>query len=57
MEWGWIYKARQISLNRLVALKMILSGELATDSEVRRFQTEAEAGDRAPKPPQYCGHL
>src|ERR1051325_8154917 len=40
---GVVYYARQVSLNRLVALKMIRSGHLATAAEVQRFQTEAEA--------------
>jgi WD40 repeat protein/tRNA A-37 threonylcarbamoyl transferase component Bud32 len=40
---GVVYKARQMRLNRIVAVKMILEGALADDKAVRRFYTEAEA--------------
>ncbi|MEO8427664.1 MAG: WD40 repeat domain-containing serine/threonine protein kinase, partial [Verrucomicrobiota bacterium] len=40
---GVVFKARQISLNRIVAVKMIRGHVLASEADIRRFQTEAEA--------------
>jgi serine/threonine-protein kinase len=40
---GVVYKARHLRLNRLVALKMALTGAHAEPRELERFQREAEA--------------
>ncbi len=47
---GVVYRARQVSLNRPVALKMILEGQLATPALKQRFHTEAEASARLNHP-------
>lgn len=40
---GVVFRARHTGLNRIVALKMILHGQLASESDVRRFYLEAES--------------
>ena len=47
---GVVWKARQVSLNRLVAVKMILSGQFAGEAEIKRFRTEAEAAAQLQHP-------
>jgi tetratricopeptide (TPR) repeat protein len=47
---GMVYQARQCSLNRLVALKMIRTGDDAGEEELARFRTEAEAVARLHHP-------
>src|SRR5687768_16046205 len=47
---GVVFRARQSSLNRTVAVKMIVAGQLASKAAVSRFQTEAKAAARLDHP-------
>jgi eukaryotic-like serine/threonine-protein kinase len=46
---GVVYKARQVSLDRVVAVRMMRPGLLASDDEIRRFQSEAKAAAGLPQ--------
>lgn len=47
---GVIYKARQLKLDRIVAIKMLLLGQRASDEVVERFKREAQAAARLHHP-------
>jgi serine/threonine protein kinase len=47
---GIVHKARQLSLNRPVAVKMIRAARFPSADEVHRFQNEAEAVARLDHP-------
>jgi len=47
---GIVFRARDVAINRVVALKMIVSGQFASKREVDRFRAEAGAAARLDHP-------
>ncbi len=47
---GVVYRARQMDLDRIVAVKMILVNRLASEGDIRRFYQEAKSAGRLTHP-------
>jgi len=47
---GVVYRAKQVSLDRIVAVKMMRPGLLASEAEIRRFYAEAKTAARLQHP-------